>query len=197
MTRVTSAPRASGLGGDGVALLARGAVGDDPHGVDGLPSAAGGDQDSHAGKVTGPEHPLGGGDDVGRIGQASGAHVATGESSDGGVDDVRPPGSRNVARLSCTAGCSHISVCIAGHTITVARVASSVAVTRSSEMPAAVLADHPSRGRGDDDQVSPLTEVGVGNRLGLVPQRGAHGFAGQRRERDLADEAGRVFGHDG
>ena len=49
------------------------------------------------------------------------------------------PRRRSVARFSCTAGCSHISVCIAGHTSTGARVASSVAVSRSSEMPAAYL----------------------------------------------------------
>lgn len=39
--------------------------------------------------------------------------------------------------LSCTAGCSHISVCIAGQTTTGARVAMSVAVRRSSEDPVA------------------------------------------------------------
>ena len=39
--------------------------------------------------------------------------------------------------LSCTAGCSHISVCMAGQTMTGARVASRVAMSRSSEIPAA------------------------------------------------------------
>ncbi len=47
------------------------------------------------------------------------------------------PRRRRVARFSWTAGCSHISVCIAGATSTGARVASSVAVSRSSEIPAA------------------------------------------------------------
>ena len=50
---------------------------------------------------------------------------------------IRTPRSRSVVRFCCTAGCSHISVCMAGHTITGARVASSVAVSRSFEMPAA------------------------------------------------------------
>ena len=36
-----------------------------------------------------------------------------------------------------TAGCSHISVCMAGQSTTGARVASSVAVSRSDEIPAA------------------------------------------------------------
>ena len=39
--------------------------------------------------------------------------------------------------LSCTAGWSHISVCMAGATTTGASVASSVPVSRSFEMPAA------------------------------------------------------------
>ncbi len=40
-------------------------------------------------------------------------------------------------RFSCTAGCSHISVCMAGQTTTGARVANSTLVSRSSLMPAA------------------------------------------------------------
>ena len=49
------------------------------------------------------------------------------------------PRRASVARLSCTAGCSHISVCMAGATTTgdPSRTASSVAVSRSLEMPAA------------------------------------------------------------
>ena len=39
--------------------------------------------------------------------------------------------------LSATAGCSHISVCMAGQISTGARVASRVAVSRSEEIPAA------------------------------------------------------------
>ena len=47
------------------------------------------------------------------------------------------PRRSKVARFSRTDGCSHISVCMAGHTNTGARVASNVAVNRSSERPAA------------------------------------------------------------
>ncbi len=47
------------------------------------------------------------------------------------------PRRRSTSRLSCTAGCSHISVCIAGHRRTGARVASSVAVSRPSGVPVA------------------------------------------------------------
>jgi hypothetical protein len=47
------------------------------------------------------------------------------------------PRRRSVATLSMTAGCSHISVCIAGQTITGARVASKMLVNKSVESPAA------------------------------------------------------------
>ena len=45
------------------------------------------------------------------------------------------PRSANVATLSVTAGCSHISVCMAGQTTTGARVAKRVAVSRSPDRP--------------------------------------------------------------
>ena len=47
------------------------------------------------------------------------------------------PRRRSVSRFSTTAGCSHISVCIAGHSSTGARVASSVFVSRSVARPVA------------------------------------------------------------
>ena len=84
------------------------------------------------------EERLGGGlDDGGGLGQAAGADVAAGQAPDLGLDDVHAAARAARARLSCTAGCSHISVCMAGHTSTGARVASSVLVSRSSLMPAA------------------------------------------------------------
>jgi hypothetical protein len=88
------------------------------------------------GTCEGGAEPTRCGDDVGGVGQAPGADVAAGEATLLGRDDVHAA-TAQVARLSCTAGCSHISVCIAGQTTTGARVASSVAVSRSSEMPAA------------------------------------------------------------
>ena len=50
------------------------------------------------------------------------------------------PRARRVARFCCTAGCSHISVCMAGHTTTGAAVAIRVVVSRSSAKPAAYRA---------------------------------------------------------
>ena len=131
-------PRAlgRGLGGDRVALLAAAAVGDDPHRVDRLAGAAGGDDDVEAGERAAAEHPLDRGDDRRRLGEAAGADVTAGEASRLGLDDV-DAARRSVARLSCTAGCSHISVCIAGQTTTGARVASRTLVSRSVDSPAA------------------------------------------------------------
>ena len=102
------------------------------------------------------------------------------------------PRRRSVARFSCTAACSHISVCIAGHTSTGARVASSVAVSRSSEMPAAYLPMQ-LRGRGrDDDEVGALAEPRVRDRLRTAEQRRARRLRRERRERERADEPLRV-----
>ena len=92
---------------------------------------------SQAGQVVGAEGGLDGGHDVLRVGQATGADVAAGQPALVRRDDDDAPAGAGPRRLSCTAGCSHISVCIAGQTTTGARVASRVAVSRSSEMPAA------------------------------------------------------------
>ena len=54
------------------------------------------------------------GDDVAGLGQAAGADVAAGQAALLGRDDVHAAAGAAAARLSCTAGCSHISVCIAG-----------------------------------------------------------------------------------
>ena len=50
---------------------------------------------------------------------------------------ISTPRRSSVARFSRTEGCSHISVCMAGQTMTGARVARRVAMRRSSERPAA------------------------------------------------------------
>jgi hypothetical protein len=104
------------------------------------PGAAGGDEHPEPGEVAGAaraaEHLLAGGDDVGRLGQAPRADVAPGEVADPGLDHDHAR-LRRRATLACTAGCSHISVCMAGHTTTGRTVASSVATSRSSDRPMA------------------------------------------------------------
>ena len=79
--------------GDGVALLARRAVGDDAHRVDRLAGAARGDQHPDPGEVVrAPATRVGrGGDDVGRVGEPALADVAAGEAARLGVDHVHAP----------------------------------------------------------------------------------------------------------
>ena len=91
--------------------------------------------------------------------------------------------------FSTTAGCSHISVCIAGQTSTGARVASRTLRQQVGRQPGGVGADQPGRRRGDDHEVGLLTEPGVRDRVGAVPQVGLHRLAGQRAERRAAEEA--------
>ena len=142
-------PPPGGHLGDGVALLARRAVGDDAHRVDRLPGAAGGDQHPHPGEVARPrrEHAPRPRRRCrrDRRGVPRRRRRRRGDRTSGSTTCT--PRRRSVARLSWTAGCSHISVCIAGATSTGARVASSVAVSRSSEIPAAYLPEQLGGGR--------------------------------------------------
>ena len=134
VTRVTLAPRGAGLLGEGVALLARGAVGDEAHRVDRLAGAAGGDQHVQPGR--GPARsstPLDRGHDVAR------------DRPGGPRRCRRRPGGPPRAATTCTPrlaqrgrGCpaprgAPTSRCAwPGQTTTGARVASRVAVSRSS-----------------------------------------------------------------
>ncbi len=58
------------------------------------------------------------------------------------------PRRRSVARLSCTAGCSHISVCMAGHTITGRPGGEDRGGEQSVGDPVGVAAQKARRGRG-------------------------------------------------
>ena len=159
-----------GLGGDRVALLAGAAVGDDAHGVDRLPGAAGGHDDLRAGEVAPPgEDPLGGGHDVDRVGEPAGADVTAGEAPDGGFDDV------------------HAAPAQGGDVLGDGRVLPHLGVHRRADQhrrpggeqrvgeqvggqPGGVGADQLGRGRGDDDQVGVLPEAGVRDRRRAGPQ---------------------------
>ena len=63
-----------------------------------------------------------------------------------------------------------------------------------------VRGDDPRRGRGHEDEVGPLADLGVRDRGGrVVPELGLHRLGGQRAERGAADEvfgAGRHDRHD-
>ena len=145
----------------------------------------------------GPERPLDGGHDRARArpggrrrrrrrpgGPASGSTTCT-------------PRRRSVARLSCTAGCSHISVCIAGQTTTGARVASRVAVSRSSRCRRRrrrAAGPWPAP-RATRSAVWPRRVCGMGS--ASSHSEVCTGSEARADERGAADEALGPLGHDG
>ena len=180
-----------GLGGEGVTLLARRAVADEAHGVDRLAGAAGGDEHPQTGEVVRcratarrrPRCRLG-------LGQPARADVAAGEAARRGLDHVdaaAPEGGQVVLHRGVL---PHLGV--HGRADQDRRPGGE---QRGGEQvvgdAGGVGAEHPGRGRGDDDQVGRLAEAGVRDRVGVVPQRRVHRLGGQRRERRAADEADR------
>ena len=125
------------LGGDRVALLAAAAVGDHSHCVDRLACATGGhderaDRGGRHRRAHAPPRRR-----SARVRPDGPCPTSPPASRPSSGSTMCTPRRRSVAMLSVTAGCSHISVCIAGHTITGARVASRTLVNRSVESPAA------------------------------------------------------------
>ena len=76
-----------------------------------------------------------------------------------------------MATLATVAGCSHISVCIAGANTTGQRAVSSVLVSRSSAMPVRGLGEQVGGGRRDHDQVGVLAEAHVRHLVARRPRR--------------------------
>ena len=128
-----------GLVGEGVALLARRAVADEAHRVDGLAGAARGDERRvRPARSCGVSTRVDGGDDVVRLGQAAGALVAAGQAADGGLDDVHAAAAQGGEVVLHGRVLPHLGVHGRADDDR-RRVASRVAVSRSSEMPAAYL----------------------------------------------------------
>ncbi len=102
------------------------------------------------------------------------------------------------ARLSWTAGCSHISVCMAGHTIT----GRPGGEDRGGEQPVGdavgVGAEKARRGRDDQHEIGATARDGCAG-WGRPRSTGdvLHRLRRQRRERHLAHEAGGVVGEHG
>ena len=101
------------------------------------------------------EDPLAHGIDLLRLGQPAGAGVGAGEAPGRRREDVHAASAR-VATLAWVAGCSHISVCIAGASTTGQRAVSRVLVSRSSASPCGGLGEQVGGRRGDDDEVGLL-----------------------------------------
>ena len=163
-------PGAAGecLGRDRVALLAAAAVGDDPHGVDRFAGAAGGHDDMDAAESATAEDPLDLGDDSLRCGQATLPESPPASRPSSG-STMCTPRRRSVAMLSATAGCSHISVCIAGQTIDRGARGEQDVGQQIGRQPGGVRADQAGRRRRDEDEVGRLAERGVRDRAVARP----------------------------
>ena len=147
-----------GLLGEGVALLARRPVADEADRVDRLAGAARGDQHRQPGEVAAVD---GAGEDALDRGHDGGSGAASRPAptspparrpSSGGT--MWTPRARAAPR-GCRAptGAPTSRCAWPGATTTGARVASSVAVSRSSERPEPVGGEQPGRGRRHDHQV--------------------------------------------
>ena len=191
------------LGGDGVALLARRPVADEADRVDRLPGAAGGHHGRTppapdrwpAGPAAEARHPGRGRHDVGRLGQPARTRRRRRPAARSPARPRARPDAAARAMLSTTAGCSHISVCMAGQSSTGGPGGQQGGGEQVRGDPRRVAADQAGRGRGHHDQVGGLAQPGVRDGLRLVPQRAADRLGRQGRERDRPDEPGGAPGH--
>ena len=136
------------------------------------------------------------GHDVLRRGQPAGAHVPSGQASDRGLHhDHSPPAERGQVVLDGRV-LPHLGVHRRADDDGSAggQQRGDEEVTRD---PRRVRAEHPGRRRRDHDQVGLLTQPGVRDGVGVVPQRCVRRLAGQGRERGGADEALGAAGEDG
>ena len=107
------------------------------------------------------------------------------------------PRSRSTAMFSTTLGCSHISVCIAGHTHHGRAGGDQCVGQQIGRQTHSVGGDHPGGRRSHQDQVGTLADLGVRDRRGrVVPEFGLHRLGGERAERRATDEVFRTGGHD-
>ena len=109
----------------------------------------------------------------------------------------RRRGARSVATLATVAGCSHISVCIAGaNTHRAARGQQRVGEQVVGEAVGG-LGQQVGGGRRDDHQVGVLADADVRHLVDVGPDLGGDRLAGQRRPGRRADEPQRGRGrHD-
>ena len=129
--------------GQRVALPARRAVAEEAHRVEVLAGAAGADEHLAAGEVRGRCRAASTRAQTAKISSGSGSRpgpVSAPVSRPDAGSRTTTPRERRVATLARVAGCSHISVCIAGANTTGQRAVSRVLVSRSSARPWAALA---------------------------------------------------------
>ena len=113
-----------------------------------------------------------------RRGRAAGRDRSRGRSA-GRSRDRRPRAPRHAAwpTLAWVAGCSHISVCIAGAKTTGQWAVSRTLVSRSSARPVAARASRSAVAGATSDQVGLLTEPHVRHLVRVVEHRRVHRLA--------------------
>ena len=116
------------------------------------------------------------------IGEPAGADVAAGQPADAGLDDVHAAAAQRGEVLDDGRVLPHLGVHRRADEHRRPRGEQRVRQQVGGEA-GGVGADHPGRGRGDDDEVGGLAEPGVRDRDRAVPQLGLHGLAGERAER--------------
>ena len=102
------------------------------------------------------------------------------------------PRSRSVATFARVAGCSHISVCIAGREHHRAARGEQGVGEQVAGQAVGGLGEHVGGGRRDHHQVGALPDPDVGHLVHGLPDVGRHRVAGQGRPGRLADEAERL-----
>ena len=102
------------------------------------------------------------------------------------------PRRRSVATLSCVAGCSHISVCIAGANTTGQRRGQQRGGEQVVGAAGGGAGQQVGGRRGDDDEVGLLADPHVRHLVDVGPHVGGDGVARQRLEGGRADEVQRA-----
>ena len=202
-TRVTSGAAAGGRDGQRVALPAGGPVAEEADRVEVLAGAAGRDQHVAAGQVGGQpggaagQHPDRDGVEARRARAAGRARCRRRSAGRRPGPARERPAPRSVATLARVAGCSHISVCMAGANTTGQRAVSSTAVSRSSDIPAAARAIRSAVAGATMTRSASWPSRTCGTSCTSSHGVGRDRLAGQRRPGGGADEVQGVRGrHD-
>ncbi len=106
------------------------------------------------------------------------------------------PRLRSRSMLSCTAACSHISVCMAGANDDGSPGGEQHVGEQVVADAAGVETEDASRGGSDENEVGGLAQVGVWDRMGIVPERCPGSLGPQRIEGGATYEAQGAVGED-
>jgi hypothetical protein len=192
-------PPRGGLLRHGVALLARRPVADEADRVDRLARPPSGDDDAQPGEVVlvlGGEQPVGGGGDGGGVGEATRADVPSGQPAALGLDDVDAARAEDPQVVLDGGVLPHLGVHGRAHQHRRPGGEEHVGEQVVAD-PRRVDAEEARGGWRHEHQVGGLSEVGVGDGVGLVPQRGPRPLGRERVEGRAADEPQGALGEHG